>query len=76
MMLWLAMRFGKRMEWNGPIVFGVGYAWCGKIWFEKKKEQTEIDKIMRKMQRSDFQQGLIDRWDTLKDFFKFVGGRR
>lgn len=32
-MLWLAMRLGKRVDWTGPTVIGHGYAWCGKIWF-------------------------------------------
>jgi len=33
-MKWLARHFGKRIEWNGPTIYGVGYVWCGKIWFE------------------------------------------
>lgn len=32
-MYWLAIHFGKRMEWNGPTVFGVGYLWCGQIYW-------------------------------------------
>jgi hypothetical protein len=35
-MRWLAVRFGRRLEFNGPNVFGVAYAWCGKLWFEDK----------------------------------------
>ena len=37
-MQWLAVRLGKRMEWNGPVVSGVGYLWCGKLWFVTKQE--------------------------------------
>ncbi len=32
-MRWLAIHLGKRVEWSGPVVFGVGYSWCGRIWF-------------------------------------------
>lgn len=32
-MMWLALHLGKRMDWNGPTVFGHGYLWCGKVWF-------------------------------------------
>jgi hypothetical protein len=35
MMRWLAIHFGKKIEFKGPIVFGIGYKWFGKIWFPK-----------------------------------------
>lgn len=33
--LWLAKRFGERIEWNGPRVFGVGYRLGDTIYFDQ-----------------------------------------
>jgi hypothetical protein len=36
-MRWLAIHFGKRVDWDGPVVFGHGYLWCGRVWFPPQK---------------------------------------
>lgn len=40
--LTFAKLFGKYVEWHGPVVFGRGWIWCGKIWFDPRDSKTHI----------------------------------